>query len=444
VREALIEREILWRIAPHIIRPLRFILPHHRGLRPAWLLRMGLFLYDHLGGRRRLPSTRTVTLASHPAGGPLKPSFKRGFEYSDCWVEDARLTVLNARDAADRGAVIAPRTRCIGARIEGGSWVLTIQDQGTGDSREIRARALVNAAGPWVGEVLRAVLKIETSANVRLVKGSHIVLRRLYQHDYCYIFQNADRRILFVIPFEGDFSLIGTTDLDYHGDPAEVGASAEEIDYLCRAASEYLRTPISPDMVVWSYSGVRPLYDDGASEAQAATRDYVLSLEAAAGAPALLTIYGGKITTYRRLAEAALEQLGPHLPQVAGRHAGWTGDEPLPGGDFPVDGFDALVAETRARFPFLAEHTLLRLVRTYGTRVATVLGSAKSMEDLGRELGGDLTEAELRYLADVEWATDAADVAWRRTKLGLRLSPEEIAAIDQYLRALAASRIAAE
>lgn len=444
VREALIEREILWRIAPHIIRPLRFILPHHQGLRPAWLLRAGLFLYDHLGGRRRLPSTRTVTLASHPAGGPLKPSFKHGFEYSDCWVEDARLTVLNARDAADRGAVIAPRTRCINARAEGDHWILTVQNQSSGESQDIRARALVNAAGPWAGDVLRSVLKVETPTNVRLVKGSHIVLRRLYQHDYCYIFQNADRRILFVIPFETDFSLVGTTDLDYHGDPAEVGASPDEIDYLCRAASEYLRTPISPDMVVWSYSGVRPLYDDGASEAQAATRDYVLNLEAAPGTPALLTIYGGKITTYRRLAVAALEQLGPHLPQVSGRRAGWTGDEPLPGGDFPVDGFDALVAQTRARHPFLSERTLLRLVRTYGTRIEAVLGGASSMDDLGRVLGGDLTEAELRYLADAEWATTAADVVWRRTKLGLRLSAEEIAAVDQYLRALAASRIAAE
>lgn len=444
VREALKEREILWRIAPHIIRPARFILPHHQGLRPAWLLRAGLFLYDHLGGRRRLPPTRTLNLAKDPAGGPLKPIYKRGFEYSDCRVDDARLTLLNARDAADRGAVIAPRTRCVSARREDGTWVLTVRKQGTGDPHEIRTRVLVNAAGPWVGEVLKNVLKEETPAAVRLVKGSHIVLPRLYPQDTCYIFQNADRRILFVLPFEADFTLVGTTDLDYAGDPGTVGASAEEIDYLCRAASEYLRTPISPDMVVWTYSGVRPLYDDCAPAAQAATRDYVLDLQAPAGRPALLTLFGGKITTYRRLAEAALERLAPYLPATSGRSAGWTGQEPLPGGDFPVDGFDALVASTRARYPFLAEPTVRRLVRTYGTRVETVLDGAASGDDLGRILGADLTEAEIRYLARAEWAVTADDVVWRRTKLGLRLSPAEIAAVDAYLKGLAASRVAAE
>jgi len=443
VREALIEREVLWGIAPHIIWPLRFVLPHHKGLRPAWLLRIGLFLYDHLGGRHRLPSTRTLHLAAHPAGKALKSRYAWGFEYSDCWVEDARLVVLNARDAADKGAVISPRTRCLSGKREGDVWVLTLQDERTGECREVRGRTLVNAAGPWVGDVLGSVLHMNAPAAVRLVKGSHIVMRRLYEHDWCYIFQNSDRRIFFAIPFESDFTLIGTTDMDYQGDPDSVSASAEEIAYLCRAASDYFRAAIAPDMVIWSYSGVRPLYDDGVPEARAATRDYVLKLDASAGQPALLTIFGGKITTYRRLAEAALELLARHLP-AASRSVGWTGREPLPGGDFPVDGFEARVSETRALYPFLGNATLRRLVRTYGRCVKDLLRNAKTGADLGRVFGADLTEAEVRYLADAEWAMTAEDVVWRRTKLGLRLSKAEIAEVDEYLRARPASQRAAE
>ena len=279
VREALIEREVLWRIAPHIVWPLRFVLPHHADLRPAWLLRIGLFLYDHLGGRHLLPPTRTLRLADDPAGEPLKPEFKLGFEYSDCWAEDARLVVLNARDAADNGAVIAPRTRCLSGTREGGLWTLIVRDERSGRVSKIRARALVNAGGPWVNEVLQSTLQIPIPAAVRLVKGSHIVVRRLFQHDRCYILQNKDRRVFFVIPFERDYTLIGTTDLDYSGDLDAVHVSPEEIEYLCDAASSYFRAPVTADQVVWSYSGVRPLYDDGASEAQEATRDYVLKLD---------------------------------------------------------------------------------------------------------------------------------------------------------------------
>jgi glycerol-3-phosphate dehydrogenase len=437
VREALMEREVLWGIAPHIIWPLRFVLPHHKGLRPAWLLRLGLFLYDHIGGRKRLPATRTLDLRQDPAGVPLQPQYTRGFEYSDCWVEDSRLVVLNARDAADRGATIRPRTRCVAATREADGWRLELSD-----GSSLRAGALVNAAGPWVGEVLRGVLRQNAPAPVRLVQGSHIVVPKLFEHEKCYIFQGGDRRIFFAIPYERDFTLIGTTDQDYHGDPGEARISADEVAYLCAGASEYFRQPLTQDMVVWSYSGVRPLYDDGASAAQEATRDYVLKLEAEAGAP-LLSVFGGKITTSRRLAEDALHRLAPHLPAPGGLAAGWTGRHPLPGGDFAVDGYEALVAETRKRHPFLEDAHARRLVRAYGTRALVLLAGATSAADLGRVFGADLTEAELRYLASAEWATTAEDVVWRRSKLGLRLTPAQVAAIDTALQAAAVSALPA-
>ena len=439
VREALLEREVLWRMAPHIIWPLRFVLPHHAGLRPAWLLRLGLFLYDHLGGRRLLPPTRSLRLDRDPAGDPLKAEFTRGFEYSDCWVEDSRLVVLTARDAADRGAEIATRTRAIDAARAADAWTLTLEDP-AGRPRQVRARALVNAAGPWVGEVLGRVLHRNAAAPVRLVQGSHIVVPRLYEHDRCYLFQNADGRIVFAIPYERDFTLIGTTDLDYVGDPGEVRISAAEIGYLCAGASEYFRQPVVPEAVVWSYSGVRPLYDDGAGAAQAATRDYVLTLDAPAGEPALLSIYGGKITTSRRLAEAALARLAPHLPPRPGRPAGWTGTAALPGGDFPPNGLERLLAETEAGFPFLPPATLHRLVRAYGTAAATLLAGARTAADLGRDFGGGLSERELRYLIAREWAMRAEDVVWRRSKLGLRLDRDQIAAIDAAMLQIAAER----
>ena len=436
VREALMEREVLWGIAPHIIWPLRFVLPHHSGLRPAWMLRLGLFLYDHLGGRRRLPPTRTVRLRDDPVGRPLDPKFTRGYEYSDCWVEDSRLVVLNARDAAERGAVVAPRTRCVGGVREDGLWRLTLRDARSGETREIRARALVNAAGPWVAEVLQTVLRANTPATVRAVQGSHIVVPRLYQGEHCYIFQNTDGRIFFVIPYERDFTLIGTTDRDYRGDPGEVRASAEEVAYLCESASAYFRTPIDPAQVVWTYSGVRPLYDDGASKAQAATRDYVLEMNAAAGQPALLSVFGGKITTYRRLAEAALAKLGPHLPQARGRAAGWTGREALPGGEFGIDGFAPELRALTADYPFLDAATVERLFRAYGTGAREILGGARSRDDLGRDFGAGLSEAELRYLVEREFVMTAEDVVWRRSKLGLRLDERQIAAIESCLRSL--------
>ena len=357
VREALIEREILWQIAPHIIRPLRFVLPHHAGLRPAWLLRLGLFLYDHIGGRNLLPSTRSVDLSKDAVGHPLVPGrYTKGFEYSDCFVDDARLVVLTARDAADRGADIRTRTRAVEIRQVEGIWHVTVENATSKARSEIHARVLVNAGGPWVEEVLASGAGVNARAKVRLVQGSHIVVRRLYEHDRAYMFQNADGRIVFVIPYQDDFTLIGTTDRDYHGDPAKVKATSEEIKYLCDAVSEYLAKPVTPEDVVWDYAGVRPLYDDGASEAKAATRDYVFELDTPGGAP-LLSIYGGKITTYRRLAEEALERLEPYLGGNARARQGWTGKSPLPGGNMDVSALPALTAELQRNYPYLTlEH----------------------------------------------------------------------------------------
>ena len=428
VHEALAERERLLRIAPHIIWPLRFVLPHHEGLRPAWMLRLGLFLYDRLGGRKILPSTRTINLGRSPLGKPLKPIYSRAFEYSDCWVEDARLVVLNAMDAAARGALIETRTRCTLARRDGGLWRVSVQTR-DGATRTVLAKALVNAAGPWVGDVLHEQLNRNSPAPVRLVKGSHIVVPRLFEHDRAYIFQNADERIVFAIPYETDFTLIGTTDEDYEGDPADVRASAREIDYLCGAVSEYLRSPVTPDAVVWTYSGVRPLYDDGASSAQEATRDYVLDLDAPQGQAPLLSVFGGKITTYRKLAEAALEKLSPHL--ATGRP--WTAAAALPGGDFSYDGVPALARQLQTAHPFLDARTTRRLVRAYGTRAELILQGARRAEDLGRAFGAGLTQAEIRYLIDNEWAQTAEDVLWRRSKLGLHLTADEREALRVHM-----------
>jgi glycerol-3-phosphate dehydrogenase len=432
VREALIEREVLWRMAPHLVAPLRFVLPHHTGLRPAWLLRLGLFLYDHLGGRKLLPPTSVVDLAHDARGAPLKRGlFAKGFEYSDCRVDDTRLTVLNARDAADRGATIETRTRAVAAVRGADGWRLTLEAR-DGSRREITARALVNAAGPWVSRVLADAVRVETKAKVRLVQGSHIVVRRLYDHDRAYIFQNTDGRIVFAIPYLGDFTLIGTTDRDYSGDPAEVRATEAEITYLLKAAGDYFEAPIVRDDVVWSFSGVRPLYDDGAGEAKAATRDYVFELDTAvAGAP-LLSVFGGKITTYRRLAEHALADLAPHLPGIG---APWTATAGLPGGDFAVDGFAALADELVARHPFLSAREAARLVGAYGTTARDILGSAARREDLGIDFGAGLSEAEVRHLMRREWAVSADDVLWRRSKLGLFVAPQTPAALDAFMAA---------
>jgi glycerol-3-phosphate dehydrogenase len=433
VREALVEREVLWRIAPHIIRPLRFVLPYHDGLRPAWLLRLGLFLYDHLGGRKLLPPTTTLDLAKNVAGRPLKPGrYSLGFEYSDCWVDDARLVVLNARDAVDRGATVRPRTKAVAAERVGDVWHLTTCDRRNGVQPEtICARILVNAAGPWVGDVLAVTQRRNVPVGIRLVQGSHIVVPKLYTHDRCYIFQNPDKRIIFAIPYESDFTLIGTTENDYVGDPGAVTTSPEDIEYLCHAANRYFSTTIAPAQVVWTYSGVRPLYDDGASEAQAATRDYVLDLDEAG--PPMLSIFGGKITTYRRLAQHALAKLERHLPAKARHNADWTGRSPLPGGDFPVQGFEALVNDISREYSWLGAQQARRLARAYGTKTRAILDGATNWSSLGRDFGTGLTEAEVLYLIREEWAKNAADVIWRRSKFGLRLSPAQVSALESFM-----------
>ncbi len=434
VREALAEREVLLRSAPHIIRPLRFVLPHHAGLRPWWELRLGLFLYDHLGGRRILPGTRSIDLRRDPVGGPLQSRYERAFEYSDCSVDDARLVVLCARDAAARGADIRTRTRCTAAQRIDGSWRLTLQS--AGGVQEAAARALVNAGGPWVSRVPNEAVGHHAHSHVRLVKGSHIVVRRLYQHDRAYIFQNADGRICFAIPYESDFTLIGTTDEDYSGDPADVAITADEQAYLLAAVSEYFRQPVTSADIVWHYAGVRPLRDDGTSKAQDATRDYVLELEASAGLPPLLTVFGGKITTFRRLAEAAMIRLAPFFP---GLPRAWTAEAPLPGGDFAWNGVSALQAALQSRYPFLTERTARRLVRSYGTLAADMLGDSRAAKDLGCNFGADLSEREVEWLCRTEWARTAPDIMWRRSKLGLRMDTGETARLSDWLAARVAT-----
>ncbi len=430
VREALTEREVLLRMAPHLVRPMRFLLPHRKGMRPAWLLRLGLFLYDHIGGRRLLPPTAMRDLRVDPARIALQPGFSTAFEYSDCQVDDTRLTVLTARDAADRGACVLPRTTVVRARVVDGLWRVTLRDAAQEPERTVVARCLVNAAGPWVDLVLSSVIGGDAPASMRLVQGSHIVIRRRWSDPRAFVFQNADGRVLFAIPFEDDFTLIGTTDRDYRGDPGAVTATPDEVRYLCEAATRWLAAPVTPEDVAWSFSGVRPLYDDGASKAQEATRDYVLGLEDR-GAP-LLNIFGGKLTTYRRLAEAALDRLRPAL---GARGGAWTAEAPLPGGDFAVDGGPALVTALREAHPWLSETHAARLVRLYGTRAAQAVGGADD-----RRLGADLHEAEARFLIETEWARTAEDVLWRRTKLGLRVTEAEAAAVTAFMDAHATER----
>ncbi len=444
VREALIEREVLLRAMPHISWPLRFVLPHHEGMRPAWLLRLGLFIYDHLGGRKILPGTRTLDLTRDPVGKPLKRIYQRGFEYSDCWVEDSRLVVLNARDAADRGATILTRTRCESAeRGQDGLWQLALEDLAGGGKRAIAARSLINAGGPWVQDVIQNRVRRNTSDRIRLVRGSHIVTRRLFEHDKAYIFQQSDGRIVFAIPYEGDFTLIGTTDADHEGAPGEAVCTPEERDYLLRAVGGYFEREPTADDIVWTYSGVRPLYDDGASSATAATRDYVIKVEQPGPEDApLVNIFGGKITTFRRLAEAAVAKLAPYFPEMG---KPWTAGVPLPGGDFPVDGVERLVAKLRAAHPFLDEVWARRLVKAYGTQAEEMLAGAAEASDLGEAFGGTLTAVEVRWLMRREWALSADDVLWRRSKLGLRVSDEERRRLEAFMRAeAAATRKAAE
>ena len=431
VRESLIEREILWGVAPHLIHPLRFVLPLHKGLRPPWMLRLGLFLYDYIGGRKKLPATRSLDLTRDPTGAPLKAGYRRGFEYSDCWVDDARLVALNAVDAAERGATILTRTRVTAAERLADHWRVTAVDA-RGQTLIFRARCLVNAAGPWVGQVT-GLTGVPAPAHVRLVRGSHIVVGKLYDHDRAYIFQNGDGRIVFAIPYQDDFTLIGTTDAD-HADLDKVEATDAEVDYLVSAASEYFKAPIRVEDVVWRYAGVRPLLDDGATNAQEATRDYVLALDAPDNAAPALNIFGGKITTYRRLGEAVIDKLAPHVAWAREPH--WTASSTLPGGDLPADSFETFVEGIASAYPFLSAHQRQRMTRAYGSRLPQVLGDAARLDDLGQDFGAGLHEREVRYLVDKEWARTAQDVLWRRSKLGLRLDAEQVAALAAFMASL--------
>ena len=451
VREALTERETLLRAMPHISWPMRFIIPYHKdmrfesntpssnllgafmpwlkGRRPAWLIRLGLFLYDHLGGRQILPGTSTLDLSTAPEGAPLDDRFQKAYEYSDCWIEDSRLVILNARDAQARGAQIMTRTKVLSAECQNGLWRIETRNAETGETRLHSARMLVNAGGPWVGDILKTKMRMTPREGVRLVRGSHIVTRRLYDHGKCYFFQGTDGRIIFAIPYETDFTLIGTTDAEHDDPSAKPECTSEERDYLIDFANQYFKNQLTRDDVVWSYSGVRPLYDDGAPNATAATRDYTLKLDTSAGAP-LLNIFGGKITTYRRLAESALDRIGAHLTLARGH---WTAGVALPGGDFPVDGLPALVANLRENYPFLTDFWALRLARAYGTQAADVLGKARNAQDLGRDFGATLTETEVRWLIAQEFARTAEDVVWRRNKLGLRMTPAQIETLDKWM-----------
>lgn len=430
VREALEERETLLAMAPHIIWPLRFVLPHANATRPAWLVRLGLFLYDHLGGRRRLPGSRGLSLTRAPEGASLKPEYRKAFAYSDCWVDDARLVTLNAIDAAERGATILTRTKLISAhRIEGG-WQARLQVQ-DGPERDIRAKAIVNAAGPWVFEVLTGALSVTTGSATRLIKGSHIVVPRLFDGDHAYMLQNPDRRIVFAIPYEERFTLVGTTDVAWEAPPGPSQIDPAETQYLCDSLNRYFKAQVAPTDVVWSYAGVRPLFDDNADSASAVTRDYVLEVDAPDGGAPVLSVFGGKITTYRRLADQAVDRLAAFFPKAG---PSWTRGAVLPGGDLPDFDRAALAETLRAEYPFLPPALAVRLARSYGTRARQIIGDARSLAELGQDFGAGLHQAEVDYLIAKEWARSAQDILFRRSKLGLHLPPDGVGRLEAYLQ----------
>lgn len=431
VRKALMEREVLWKIAPHIIHPLRFVLPHHKGLRPAWLLRVGLFLYDYIGGRKLLPATKAVNLTSGELGNSLKSDFKKGFEYSDCWVDDARLVVLNAMDAKKHGAEIRTKTKVVKTQQVGDIWHVDVEDLQTGKKETVQTRIVINATGPWVDRFLNETGKGSNVHNVRLVQGSHIIVDKVFDHDRAYIFQNEDGRIIFAIPYENKFTMLGTTDHDFLGDPSDASITDAEVDYICEAASSYFNKDIKQDMVKWKFSGVRPLFDDGASKAQEATRDYVLRVENEGERSALINIFGGKITTYRVLAEAVLEKIEAVLKL---QKQTWTETKPLPGGDFPVDGLSVLQKKLQSEYSFLDASTAERLGRLYGTNSFKMLADAKSLESLGQHFGADLYQQEVDYLKSEEFAITAEDILYRRTKIGLLLNEDEKDNLANYLK----------
>jgi len=425
VREALAEREILIKNAPHIIKPLIFRLPHQQQLRSYCLIKIGLFLYDHLAKRTTLPASKQIHFNQD---SPLVKAFTKGFEYSDAWVDDARLVVLNALAAQEKGAVIKTQTKCIRAGRQNGIWNITLQDTLTGDTETIRSKSIVNAAGPWVAQLFNEAFTLQSPQNIRLVKGSHIVVPRLHDHAEAYILQSADQRVVFVIPFEEDFSLIGTTDVEYRGEPSDIKISEDEVQYLLNITNDYFKKKIVRDDIVTTYSGVRPLLDDESAEAQSVTRDYTLEIEDLDGKAPILSIFGGKITTYRKLAEAAIDKISPYFTEIGDK---WTADSPLPGGNFA--NIKALNEKVKRKFPWLPEKMRTRFIRSYGNRLFDLLNNKSSLESLGYSFGADLYEHEINFLIEQEWAINIEDIIWRRTKRGLYLTDQQINAISKYL-----------
>ena len=437
VREALLERERLLTIAPHLVRRKRFVLPYEQRLRPAWMVRMGLFFYDHLAFGNTLEHSANVRFATSELARPLRNSLRRGFAYSDCTVDDSRLVILNAKDAAERGAVVRLRHRVIGAARVADRWQVEIEDLASRQTQTVSARAIANAAGPWVEEVLTQRLGRNSRQAVRLIKGSHIVVRRLYDGEHAYVLQHPDRRIVFVIPYHDDFTLIGTTDIPWPGDPGPMAIDPSEVDYLCKTVNAYFERKIGPDEVVWSYAGTRPLWDDASSEAAAVTRDYVLDVDAPPNAAPVLSVFGGKITTYRRLAEHALKKLDAHLGPMG---KPWTENAPLPGGDIPDGDVERFIADVCRRWPFLGPTHARRLAHAYGTRISRLLAGVESRASLGEDFGGGLTRTEVDFLIREEWALSTEDLYWRHTKAGLYASPEDERRLTAYLHGIGRDR----
>lgn len=429
VRHALQEREVLLRAAPHVIWPLRFILPHHSALRPRWLIRLGLFLYDHIGGRKLLPGSHSVDLTEHPSGEALKPEYNSGFEYSDCWVQDARLVTLNVMDAAARGCTVQVRTEVTDLIRKNGFWTVKLKNHLTGINSTVTSRLVVNASGPWVEQTLDLDEEHDSKHGVRLVKGSHVVVPKMFEHPYTYIFQNADDRVVFAVPYENDYTLLGTTDVEVDDEPGKECIEAKEIEYICESVSEYFNKPVQAGSVVWTYSGVRPLYDDASENASTVTRDYKLDFDVRKGAP-VLSVYGGKITTYRKLAEQAVDMMKHHLGITQGA---WTAQSHLPGGDIPNADFDAYLAQQQQAYGWLDKQVLTDYVRNYGTLIGRVVGTASSMADLGLHFGGPLYQAEVDYLVKNEWARSAEDILWRRSKKGLHVPEDTAEKLIAYL-----------
>lgn len=437
VRHALMEREVLLKSAPHIIWPLRFVLPHHRDLRPRWMIRLGLFLYDHIGGRKLLPASNSLDLRTHVSGKALKKEFVSGFEYSDCWVQDSRLTVLNVQDAAERGADIRVRTECTRLEAIEQGWRVELYDKARDKTSTVDARAVINASGPWVEDTLDLQNSGKSKHGVRLVKGSHVVVPKLFDHDYTYIFQNADGRVLFAVPYEHDYTLLGTTDVEVDGDPEKVEIEQTEIDYICNAVSEYFEQTVDPADVVWSYTGVRPLYDDASENASHVTRDYVLHMTQSG--PPMISIFGGKITTYRKLSEEVVDMLMPAINEQA---PAWTERSSLPGGDIPDADFEAFAATLSQRYTWMPAAVLADYARNYGTRTDELLANCQSEADLGEDFGGGVYEVEVRYLISREWARTADDVLWRRSRKGLRVSADGAAQLEQWMQSNATAQAA--